>query len=436
MAYIAYFIVSILFIFTIVKLYSRRLVKAKKKLEEIVKERTSEISKKNKKIVIKNEELLQQKEEIQAQAEELEATNQELEKLSIVASETDNAVLIFDDNYDLEWTNESFTKIYGYSYDEILYTNKIHLIKNSNVSEIENIIEKCISEKKSITYEAENNKKTGENMWVQTTLTPIFEFDKLKKNIAIESDITEIKKANIEISAQNKFIKSSINYAQTIQQAILPIKENIDKHLNNFIIYRPKDVVSGDFYWFTVVKDIPLLKEVEYLKFIAAVDCTRHGVPGAFMSMIGSSLLNEIVKQRKIYEPKDILIQLNLGIRKSLKQDITENHDGMDLCLCRIEEEPHNSSNLTYSPLTHSLLTHSKPTHSKVTFVGAKRPLFYYKSQEKELKRIKGSRKSIGGYYQNNKVEFTNQEIILQKNDIIYLTTDGYIDQNNVMILL
>ncbi|MBN2663755.1 MAG: SpoIIE family protein phosphatase [Bacteroidales bacterium] len=408
-AYSMYFILLALFIFVIVKLSLRRVIKQKNKLEEIVKDRTSEI-------LEKNEELFQQKEEIQAQAEELEVTNQELEKLSIVASETDNAVLIFDEKFNLTWANNAFSKIYGYTLGEFISAN-INLIENSNSPVIKNIINSCIEEKKSVTYKAENKKKSGESIWVQTTITPIFEFNKLSKIIAIESDITEIKKANEkitkanieitkankEISYQHNQIKLSINSALTIQQAILPLKENIDNHLNNFIIYRPKDVVSGDFYWFTIEQDS--------ISFFAVVDCTGHGVPGAFMSMIGNSLLNEIIKQRQIYDPKEILTQLDFEINKSLKQDITENQDGMDVCLCKIEK--------------------TVDAEMKIVFTGAKRPLFYYKSNEQELNKLKGDRKSIGGKVLYNKTKFTNQEIFLYKNDLIYLTTDGYVDQNN-----
>ena len=143
-AYFIYFIIFIILIWFGFKLFTRRIIKQKERLENIVKERTSEI-------LEKNEELMQQKEEILAQAEELEVTNQELEKLSIVASETDNAVFIFDNNYDLEWTNESFSKIYGYTYDEFLQENKINLLKDSDAIEIKEIINKCVSEQKSVT---------------------------------------------------------------------------------------------------------------------------------------------------------------------------------------------------------------------------------------------------------------------------------------------
>ena len=148
------------------------------------------------------------------------------------------------------------------------------------------------------------------------------------------------------------------------------------------------------------------------IRFIAVVDCTGHGVPGAFMSMIGNQLLNEIVNEKKIFEPHKILTQLNLGVIKALNQDTTNNNDGMDICLC-------------------SVAPNSNLTHYKITFAGAKRPLYYFKTQEKKLIKQTGSRMSIGGRSKNSCINFTSKEIILQKNDLIYLTSDGYIDQNN-----
>ena len=367
----------------------RHLKNRQKKLEEIIVIRTTEI-------LEKNEELIQQKEEILAQAIELE-------KLSIVASETDNVVIIFDNNLDLIWTNNAYEKVYGHSITSNFPQKPINLIKSSINPDIENLLDDCIKNHKSIFYESKNTKQNGDIVWVQTTLTPVFEQNKLKTIIAIESDITKIKKAHYEISEKNKFIQSSIRYALTIQQAILPIKENFDKYFHNFIIYHPKDIVSGDFYWFS--------EEEKNLLFISVIDCTGHGVPGAFMSMIANTLLNEIIKKDKIYSPEEVLNILNSEIRNALKQNITENMDGMDMGLCKIEKQDNNQT--------------------KITYAGAKRPLYYYKSQQKELVRLKGTRKSIGGFFLKNSMDFTNQEIFLNKNDLIYLTTDGYIDQSS-----
>ena len=213
-----------------------------------------------------------------------------------------------------------------------------------------------------------------------------------------------------KIEIQNSHIHSSIHYAKTIQEAILPLKEKMDQHFSSFILFKPRDVVSGDFYWFSY---IPKSNYHPAYSFVAVVDCTGHGVPGAFMSMIGSRLLNAIVNENHEYDPKNILTDLDKRVKHALKQDKTDNNDGMDVCLVRIEDQNQRKERI-------------------VTFSGAKRPLFYYKHSTANLYQIKGSRKSIGGVrvYRNTE-KFANHEIHLAVDDLMYLTTDGYIDQNN-----
>jgi serine phosphatase RsbU (regulator of sigma subunit) len=210
------------------------------------------------------------------------------------------------------------------------------------------------------------------------------------------------------INKQNIHIKSSIEYAKTIQNSILPIEKNIVKYFEPAIIFRPKDVVSGDFYWFTTEKD----REGKELIFFAVVDCTGHGVPGAFMSLIGSRLLNEIVNEKKIINPAQVLEFLNVGIQVALKQDQTDNNDGMDICLCRFEK--------------------AEKKDWKIQYCGAKRPLYYYqRSESNKIRTIEGDRKAIGGIRaKRSKVFYTNKEIVLQKGDTVYLSTDGFVDQN------
>ncbi len=252
LAYLIYFCLFILFLFAIIKLFTRRLIKQKEKLEIIVKERTIEISE-------KNEELHQQNEEITAQKEELERINLMLEKLSIVASETDNAVIIMDKDGNFEWINDGFTRLYGYNFDEFISKLGKNMFEASTNKDIQNILEKAKTEKISVTYESNTNTKNGEIIYVQTTLTPIIDINnKIVKFVAIDTDIRKIKEAEREIIKQkdelkikNEMIHGSIRYAQTIQTAILPIKQNIDKCFDNFIIFRPKDIVSGDFYWYS-----------------------------------------------------------------------------------------------------------------------------------------------------------------------------------------
>ncbi len=219
-------------------------------------------------------------------------------------------------------------------------------------------------------------------------------------------------KAYDTIQNRNRHITDSIRYAQTIQQAVLPSHERMNQYLPDyFVLFRPKDIVSGDFYWFS---------HIDNYTFIAIVDCTGHGVPGAFMSMIGHSILNEIVNEKKIIEPNEILEQLNTQIRKALKQERElknendrANDDGMDVAFCRLED---------------------KSTHTEVAFTGAKRPFIYTipdESNGNEAFYLRGDNKTIGGVRNKLNKDFTTQYIDLPKGAMMYLTTDGYADQND-----
>lgn len=218
---------------------------------------------------------------------------------------------------------------------------------------------------------------------------------KQKTNARLESQ-------NVEIAKKNKKIIDSITYAKTIQQAILPIKTNVDKYFETFIIFEPKDIVSGDFYWFTHFEDTNT-------SIFAVIDCTGHGVPGAFMSMIGNRLLVEVVNERNIMEPKEILEGLDDRLHVALMQDETMNNDGMDMCVCKIQ--------------------HKKNGQRKIDFAGAKRPLFY--SKNNEINFLKGTVRGIGGRARLRKKpvkQFESHTINLNKGDYLYLTTDGFLD--------
>jgi PAS domain S-box-containing protein len=373
----------------------------------------------------KNVEVNKQKEEIEAQSYQLEQVNKELEKLSIVASKTQNAIIIMDPEGNFEWVNIGFTRLYGYTLQLLINELDENIVNVSTHPEIKEIIKRCSVNKETVIYESVNVARSGEKFWVQTTLTPILDSEyQVTKIVAIDAEINKLKQQEREIRQQseelrqqkdelmeqkeqielkNKLINSSIKYAQTIQKSILPIENNINKFFNTFIIFKPKDVVSGDFYWY-------FQSEINEF-FFAAVDCTGHGVPGAFMSLISSRILSSIVIEKQVTDPMLILKQLNNDIIRVLKQDETDNNDGMDLCFIKVVKV-----NEKY----------------KIFFAGAKRPLFYYQKCNDEINMLKGDRKSIGGVrLKRRQVEFTNQEIILEKDDIMYLSTDGMMDQNS-----
>ncbi len=388
-------------------------------------------------------EIMQQKEEILAQAELLEVNNRELEKLSLVASKTDNAVMIMDPYGNFEWVNDAFMRMFGLNFEQLLMYSKNIVGPNTSL-EIQEIIRQCIEKKETVTYEFFSTTLGKKNIWLHATLTPILDNEhNIIKLIAIDSDISTVKEAenaikeqNLQIAnqreilllqneeivkqrnilsqqkqlleSQNEDTKASIRYALTIQKSILPIKEQMEKLFKSFIMYRPKDIVSGDFYW--VMHEKATVSNPDKV-FVAVVDCTGHGVPGAFMSIIGSRLLNEIVHEKRIYQPNLIIELLDIGVRKALRQDQTDNNDGMDVCLCMLEK--------------------NAAGQSKVTFAGANRPLYLFKHATSEIGLFKGQKRWIGGArIELQDKEFVNQEIMVQAGDVIYLTTDGIADQN------
>jgi len=414
-AYIIYFIIGILFILLIIKFSTHQMAVQNTKLEERVKKRTIELQ-------IKNVELEQQKEEIQTQTEELEIINKELEKLSIVASETNNAVIITDKNGDFAWVNDAFVKMFGYTLAELIKNISSNIISKNTDSNVKKIIKKCFDEKISVEYELKTKSKAGKILWVHTTLTPIFdEYGDIRMLVAIDSDITKIKNAEKKITRQNENIKGSIRYALKIQESILPTEDDLNCFTDSFILYRPKDIVSGDFYWFAkncyknnnIENNKDNKTEIVKYSFFAMVDCTGHGVPGAFMSLIGSRLLSEIINERKVHETSEILEQLDKGVKDVLNQSKTNSRDGMDMSLCRIKE-----------------ISIDNKIKYEVCFSGAKLPIIYYSQKQKELIKTNYTRRTIGGRNKNLK-KFEKLQIILEQGDIIYLYSDGFKDQNN-----
>lgn len=199
------------------------------------------------------------------------------------------------------------------------------------------------------------------------------------------------------LAIQNKYITDSINYAKRIQTALLPSEETLNNFFeNSFVIYMPKDIVSGDFYWLTKIDG----------KIIFAVgDCTGHGVPGAFMSMIGITLLNEIVNKNKIIEPSEILNELDKRIAEELQKEKDEStYDSIDMAICSYDE-----------------------VSNVLEFGGAYRPLIYI--SENKLYEIKGEKKSLGDI--KKKIKYASTKVKLNNVTNIYLFTDGFVDQHN-----
>lgn len=215
----------------------------------------------------------------------------------------------------------------------------------------------------------------------------------------IDNQKGEIQGQNVLIAKKNQDITASLNYARRIQMAALPPNAKIYQALpESFIFFEPRDIVSGDFYWFT---------QIDQKTFIAAIDCTGHGVPGAFMSLIGNKLLNEIIVTRQIHDVAEILNQLHQGIFTSLKQEENTSQDGMDISLCVIDR-----------------------LEQTLEFSGASHPLFII--QNEKLQEIKGDRLHIGGLQKSQASrDFSKKVITLDpvNKQTFYLFSDGFRDQ-------
>jgi serine phosphatase RsbU (regulator of sigma subunit) len=236
------------------------------------------------------------------------------------------------------------------------------------------------------------NRRTNKQLSAQNQAIMSQQAKILEQNQALEQAYDEIKDKNEDITA-------SIQYAQRIQTAMLVSGEQMFNHLpEHFILWKPRDIVSGDFYWFA---------EKEGKIILAAIDCTGHGVPGAFVSMLGDSLLNQIVHDKGIIEADKILNELHLGVKTNLNQHQNQNRDGMDIALCVID-----------------------PHHKKMEYAGANNPLYYIQNQE--LTQVKADKFGIGGYEiktDNRERLFTKHTIDISEPTQIYLFSDGYQDQ-------
>lgn len=251
--------------------------------------------------------------------------------------------------------------------------------------------------------EREKSDVLAENLELQKETTSLLERKVKQRTVEIEQQKEEIEAINSSLMEQknlmekrNQDVTSSINYARRIQDAVLPDLRSLKRSIPNcFVLYTPRDIVSGDFYWFTQ-------KGTEII--LAAADCTGHGVPGAFMSILGDSYLNQIVNLQGVTKADSILSRLHGQIRRALRQSSTENKDGMDISICVINLE-----------------------HNHVTFAGAKRPLLYI--QNDTIFEVKGDKYSVGGFQTKAENSYTSHQIDFNIPTAFYIFSDGYVDQ-------
>ena len=309
-----------------------------------------------------------------------EAQKETLQKIK------ENEMLVIEQNKVLETKVKEATEELRISNEELNSSNEELNVMLETVQKQKDIIEERSAEIEAINEEV---KVTNEEL--------------NSTNEELYSTVETVKQQNQIIEDSNRNITDSLLYAQTIQDAILPFEERMDSYLKEyFTFYRPKDIVSGDFYWLT---------DLNGKVYLAVADCTGHGVPGAFMSMIGSAALDALVDRNELEASDKILEELHLTIQKALKQQNSTNDDGMDIGLCVLEYLPNG--------------------RCKILFSGAKRPLYYYKKATQELLEIRGTRQAIGGYSKKPRISFEVNELMLEEGDCFYLCSDGYADQND-----
>lgn len=447
---------------------SRRLERERQRLEELVKERTTEIESQKEEIVSKNTQLNKQKEEILNQANDLMELNSEvvlqsaeirIQKEQVekafhdirVISEIGQKITALLDLKELEKAVYEYVvdlvdaTVFGIGvYDEemqrIEYAGAIEQGKKTPPAYIylsdEAFSVYCLTTKEEILInnlddeyvhyfesppESLNDKQSQSLIFIPLLrdehaigVLTVQNFRKgaysdtdlaLLRNLATYASVA-VDNANSyeDIKSKNIKITDSIRYAQTIQKAILPTDEQVRQVFPDFfVINTAKDIVSGDFYWFSPFRD---------KVFIACVDCTGHGVPGAFMSVVGNNILNKIINEKHYDSPSEVLELMNIELRAALRQDEKANEDGMDMSLCKIE----------YNDAKEKV---------KITFAGAKSSLYYAYHGSQDIHEFKGDRRSIGGRQRNRK-PFKDKEVLLNRNDVMYLATDGFADQNDL----
>jgi len=323
----------------------------------------------------------------------------EIKKLALIAQETHNVVVVTDKDEITEWVNDSFITNTGYTLEDLKGKKPGQILQGeaTDPAHIQGMRD-GVASKKPFNQEILNYSKDGIPYWIESQITPIFdETGEVEKFVAIQRNITQEKKLSEELKSINFNLISSIEYAKEIQNTFLPPIEEIEKSFpNSFIYFKPLNIVSGDFYFHTKKRNKSI---------IAAIDCTGHGIPGAFMSLISYQILNDIINFRGVTEVDTILNLLRAKLIDTLKQEQNEKQDGMEIGICMIDKEK-----------------------QYLDYAGSKNDLLYF--QEGKMNILEGDKIIIGGvheYFENS--YFSKQTISLEKPITFYLFSDGIKDQ-------
>lgn len=302
-----------------------------------------------------------------------------------------------DLNGKFKFLNEKTIQVFGIRMESLIGRDALQAIHPDFRNEVFNFYRDQFEHRIGHTYlEFPIKARDGKVMWLGQNVSMLFEPGSRKRVagfLAVARDITEKRASDLLIAQQNKNITSSINYAKRIQYSLLPEKADFDKYFaDSFLLFKPKDIVSGDFYW---------MEKIDGKLIVVMADCTGHGVPGAFMTILGINLLNQIVRERKIVEPAEILSQLNkelAAVLPTTRDQVV--FDGMEAVILSFEADT-----ITWSS-------------SGVPFLYIQDDSFHLLRNEKKMRQLHEVQTS-----------FAQSTIHMKETDVIYLFTDGYPSQ-------
>lgn len=327
----------------------------------------------------------------------VKSAQKELEKLGIIAAQTSNAVATLTINTEIDWVNRAFTIMTGYRPDEA--NGKLFDSLFSEISEKKSneLFREAFKTSFSFITETQIKTKSGSKLWVVINASPVLDYLLNPESyIVIITDITDRKIAEQQLALKNKEITDSIRYAKRIQDAMLPSVDLFKEYFkDSFVIYLPKDIVSGDFYWASKLNNGNFA--------LATADSTGHGVPGAIMSLLNITSLEKAIETYT--EPSDILNATRKTIIERLKKDGSAEggKDGMDASLTVYDFK-----------------------NKKLIIAAANNPVWIIRGTE--TIEIKPDKMPVGKHDKDS-VSFTQQEIDLQTGDVVYTLTDGFPDQ-------
>ncbi len=362
------------------------------------------------------------KEEAKDQEGVIASLKKELSNYESIIDQANDSMIVIDIvDGSIHQSNPSIAKLLGYSKEELKKLSLFDLHPKEYLEKSSSIVAD-VWEKGGLIYDnIPFVTKSGELIPVECS-AKVAPFDGRPAIVIYARDITErlrmereINEQRNEIDEKSKDIADSIEYSKRIQQSIFIEKEKLREYApNSFIFFKPRDVVSGDFYWFTnydIKEDLHSENGYHYkagtnILVIAAVDCTGHGVPGAFMSIIGNTLLNQTLNNLTVDSAGRALDYVNSELKKSLNKNSNETplRDGMDVALCCIDIKG-----------------------MRLEYAGANNPIYIVRN--KELIEFKADKQPITASMDTVAKPFTNKLFDLQKGDVVYLFTDGYADQ-------